>query len=77
MITLNCLWAKSNNSTRGQFEYDMSLCILFIYLFICLFIYLFIYFLFLFEFFYSHARCGCCMEQQSLLTFSSHAIKTG
>ena len=35
MITLNCLWAKSNNSTPCQFEYGMSLCIyLFIYLFI-------------------------------------------
>ena len=49
MITLNCLWTKSNNSTRGQFEYGMSLCIyLFIYLFVYLFIYLFIYLFFVF-----------------------------
>ena len=25
MIPLHCLWAKSNNRTRGQFEYDVTL----------------------------------------------------
>ena len=24
MISLNCLWAKSNNRTRGQFECDVT-----------------------------------------------------
>ena len=24
MISLHCLWAKSNNRTRGQFEYDVT-----------------------------------------------------
>ena len=47
MIPPHCLWAKSNNRPRGQFEHDMTL---FIYLF----------FLFLFNFVHSHARCSCC-----------------
>ena len=25
MIPLHCLWAKSNNKTRGHFEYDVAL----------------------------------------------------
>ena len=25
MIPLHCFWAKSNNRTRGQFEYDVTL----------------------------------------------------
>ena len=25
MIPLHCLWVKSNNRTRGQFEYDVNL----------------------------------------------------
>ena len=45
MIPLHCLWAKSSNRTRGQFEYDVT------YFFGCLF---------LFDFVHLHAWCGCC-----------------
>ena len=41
--------AKSENSTRGHFEYDVIL--------VCLF---FCFALFWFDFVHSHARCGCC-----------------
>ena len=48
MIPLHGLWSKSNNRTRGQFEYDVAL----------FFIYLFIY-LFIFDFVRSHAQGDC------------------
>ena len=44
MMPLHCLWAKSNNRTRDQFECDMTFLLL----------------LFLLDFVHSHARCGCC-----------------
>ena len=46
MIPLHCLWAKSNNRTRGQFVYDVTL--------------FYFIFLFLFNFVDSHARGRCC-----------------
>ena len=44
MIPLHCLWAKSSNKTRSQFECDVALFL------VC----------FCFDFVHSHARCGCC-----------------
>ena len=41
MIPLHGLWSKSNNRTRGQFEYDVTL--FFIYLFIYLFLISFVH----------------------------------
>ena len=34
MIPLHCLWAKSNNRTGGQFEYDVTLVFLFLFDFV-------------------------------------------
>ena len=34
MIPLHCLWAKSNNRTRGQFEYDVTLFWVFLFDFV-------------------------------------------
>ena len=31
MIPLHCLWAKSNNRPRGQFDCDMTLFLLFLF----------------------------------------------
>ena len=44
IIPLHCLWAKSNNKTRGQFECDVTLLL----------------FCFCFDFVHSHARRSCC-----------------
>ena len=44
MIPLRCLWVKSNNRTRGQFEYEVTF---------------FFFFLRLFDFVHSHARGSC------------------
>ena len=45
MIPLNCLWGKSNNRTRGQFECNVT--------WFCFVLF------FIFYFFFLHARCGC------------------
>ena len=34
MISLHCLWAKSNNRTRGKFEYGVALFIIFLFDFV-------------------------------------------
>ena len=34
MIPLHCLWAKSNNGTHSQFEYDVALSFLFLFDFV-------------------------------------------
>ena len=34
MIPLHCLWAKSNNRTRGHFEYEVALFFLFLFGFV-------------------------------------------
>ena len=34
MIALHCLWAKSNNRTRGHFEYEVALFFLFLFGFV-------------------------------------------
>ena len=55
MIPLHFLWAKSNNTTRGQLECEVTL------FFIC----------FCFDFVHSDARCGClsivCLRFQDVL----------
>ena len=65
MISLHCLWAKSNNRTRGQFECDVTFFFNFLY------IYIYIYFVWF--------RSFICTVRffHSLLTFSNCANKTG
>ena len=63
MITLHCLWTKSNNRARGQFGRDLT-CFFFVVVVVLCFFFIFV-----------RSHCTVHMLFHSLFTFSIVQIK--